>query len=306
MAHLLAVVSAALGGLTAFNLWARWSAGPAYNRLGGTPSYFAWRRSRVFYTVEGEGAPLVLVHRPSWAAASVEWRRVFSRLSAERRVYALDLLGFGLSDRPALRYEPTLYIDLLGDFLQAVVGRPATVVATGLSAAYAIEVAARWPERIARLLLVSPTWGLRRSFGAALGALLRTPVVGTSAFNVLASRRLLRHRLENRVFYDPTLVDDDLVEALYALAQRPGSTRAVAALLAGDLNHDATAAWGRVTQPALIVRGEDVPEDGSVAALLAHDLPAVRQVTIPACGLLPQEEHPQRFAALVLESGGMS
>lgn len=304
MARLRTLAYAMLGGLAAFNLWARWSAGPAYNRLGGKPLYFAWHRGRVFYTVEGEGEPLVLVHRPSWAAASVEWRRVFPLLAAQRRVYALDLLGFGLSDRPALRYEPNLYIDLLADFLPAVAGRPATLVATGLSAAYAIEVAARAPQHVTRLVLVSPTWGLRRRFGLALGALLRVPLVGTSAFNILASRRLLRHHLESSVFYDPTLVDDDLVEALYALAQRPGSTRATAALLVGALNHDATSAWAGVTQPVLIVRGEDAPDDSGVAALLAHGRAAVRQATVPACRLLPQEEHPQRFAALVLEHEG--
>lgn len=295
-----ALAGAGLGSLTAFNTWCRWSASPAYNRLGGKPTYYEWHDSRVFYTVEGEGAPLVLIHRPHWAAASYEWRRVFHPLAEQRRVYALDLLGFGLSDRPAAPYDAALYVRLLHDFLHTIVPSPATIVASGLSAAYTIATAAAAPERVQRLVLVSPTWGRRVCCGAALAALLRLPVVGTSALNVLASRRALRHVLEEHTYYDPTFVDDDLVEAAYAVCQRPGSTRAVAALLAGQLDEDATSTWAALRRPALVVSGAEAPAE-TVAPPLAQARPDVRQVVVPACGLLPHEEHPQRFARLVLE-----
>lgn len=300
LARALALAGVGLGGLAVFNTWCRWSASPAYNRLGGKPTYYEWHHGRVFSTVDGQGEPLVLVHRPHWAAASFEWRRVFAGLAEQRRVYALDLLGFGLSDRPAVRYDAALYVRLLHDFLRSVVLRPATLVASGLSAAYAIAVAAASPELVPQLVLVSPTWGERVPYGPAIGVLLHLPVVGTSAFNLLANKRALRRTLEERTYYDPTLVDDDLVEAAYAVCQRPGSTRAAAALLAGHLNDDATSAWSRTRQPALIVSGAEAPAD-DVGPLLAQARPDVRHVVVPACGLLPHEEHPQRFVSVVRE-----
>src|SRR5262249_40394445 len=142
--------------------WLSWRVGVLESVLGGKDRFFYWRRGRdvynVFYKVaEGEGAPVVLVHGVDAAAASYEMKGGFAELRGERPLYALDLLGFGPSDRPALGYVAADYVDLIDAFLGEVVRQSAMVVARSLSAAYAVSVAARSTERVAALLLICPT-----------------------------------------------------------------------------------------------------------------------------------------------------
>src|SRR4051812_5094685 len=77
---------------------------PDEGAFGGEGRSFEWQHGNVFYKVGGEendGVPLVLVHGIGAGASSFMWRRNFDELARDFRVYALDLLGFGFSDKPA-------------------------------------------------------------------------------------------------------------------------------------------------------------------------------------------------------------
>src|SRR5260370_39743518 len=94
--------------------------GPARARAGREGRYI-WEHGDIWYTVKGQGAPLVLIHGIYAGASSYEYRRVFDLLARDRRVYAFDLLGFGRSARPPLVYPPGLYEQLITDFVREVV-----------------------------------------------------------------------------------------------------------------------------------------------------------------------------------------
>ncbi len=73
---------------------------------------WTWRGYRIQYTVMGTGRPLVLIH--GFGASIGHWRKNMPVLAAEGyRVFALDLLGFGGSDKPALDYNLQLWEELL-------------------------------------------------------------------------------------------------------------------------------------------------------------------------------------------------
>ena len=75
--------------------------GPANSMIEAEERRYAWRHGEVTYKVKGRGEPLVLIHGIYAGASSFEYRRVFAQLAVKHhRVYAFDLLGFGLSDRP--------------------------------------------------------------------------------------------------------------------------------------------------------------------------------------------------------------
>ncbi|MFN3680352.1 alpha/beta fold hydrolase, partial [Thermosynechococcus sp.] len=77
-----------------------------------------WRGHRICYSVNGRGAPVVLVH--GFGASIGHWRKNIPALTAAGyRVYALDLLGFGASAKPDLTYSLDLWAELLADFWQA-------------------------------------------------------------------------------------------------------------------------------------------------------------------------------------------
>ena len=129
--------------------------GPETGALGGEAGTFRWKHGEIFYRHAGEGdaPPVLFVHGVGAGARSFMWRRNFLPLSRDFRTYAVDLLGFGYSDKPAdAPYSSDLYVELLSDFLREVAGRPAAVVAHGLSSAFAVRVADEHAELVRSLV----------------------------------------------------------------------------------------------------------------------------------------------------------
>src|SRR5215213_10309555 len=129
-----AVGGAALGAAAMYNAAVSRELGDD-DVLGGQPDELHWRGHRIALTRHGEGRPVLLVHGLHAGASSYEWRHVVPALAERYSVVAVDLLGFGRSDRPAARYTPGLYQALLGDLVARVVREPCAVVASGLTAA---------------------------------------------------------------------------------------------------------------------------------------------------------------------------
>src|SRR5215470_17167088 len=126
--------------------------------LSGEPHYYKWKRGHIFYKVLGtaEAPALLLLHTPELAASAYEMRKIIEPLAQHYCVYAPDLLGFGLSDRPAIDYSAETYVSLCRDFLVDVVRKPAMIVASRISCNYAVAAAATSPELCTGLVLISP------------------------------------------------------------------------------------------------------------------------------------------------------
>jgi pimeloyl-ACP methyl ester carboxylesterase len=266
---------------------------------------FLWRGHRIAYTTRSSArtlapTPVVLVHSMHPGASSYEWRESLTAVAQRGSVFALDLLGFGASDRPALRYSPALYVSLLIDFLAEVVAAPAVIVAPGLAAAYAIAAADAAPERVAALVLVEPTGLVRRHRNPGrLGDLLRLPLLAIWA--VLTARARVRRAL-HRAFAEPARITNDMIDRYHASATRPGSAHAGAALLARQLDRDIHAEWNRLTLPALICWGS-TPRSTPLADLrvFRHARADVEGIVIEDSGDRPHEEQPDDFNALLME-----
>ncbi|MCW3094742.1 MAG: alpha/beta fold hydrolase, partial [Chthonomonadaceae bacterium] len=131
---------------------AAWSR-PLEPALPGDSGEYAWPLGSIGYQVRGEGRPLVLIHGVGVGESSYEWRHNFDALSEHFRVYAVDLPGFGRSARRDIVYTADIYVTALVDFMRDVVQEPAYVLASSLSGAYAVKLAALRPELVERLVL---------------------------------------------------------------------------------------------------------------------------------------------------------
>lgn len=284
--------------------WWRRRATPLENRAGGADRWYLWRRHRIAYGVRGNGSPLLLVHGIHAAAWSYEWRLAADALGARHTVYTIDLLGFGRSDRPAIRYSSALYVDLLSDVLRDVVRAPCTMIAGALGAAYATAAAARHPERVGALVLVEPaglTPGTRRGgrWRTILRRALYGPVVGASLFHAQTRRSALRRRFR-LAYATEARVTDDMVEHYHETARQPGARHAPAAWGAFRLDLDVTAVWPRLIHPTLIVWGAH-PHHAPLADLraLRAARPAADAAIIEGAGDLPHEESSEDFVEVV-------
>jgi pimeloyl-ACP methyl ester carboxylesterase len=118
--------------------------------------YYTWHHGEIHYQRRGLGGPLLLVHNIYPGASDAEYERNIDELARHFRVYAIDLLGFGYSDAPRLKYTASIYIELIFDFLREVVESPAPVVSSGLSCAYVTEVAAWRANLFKKLVFICP------------------------------------------------------------------------------------------------------------------------------------------------------
>ena len=106
----------------------------------------------IFYTVKGEGKPLLLIH--GYGAGIWVWEKQIEALASFYRVYALDLIGHGFSDRPKIPYTPETYIYCLRDFIDGVGIEKATLIGNSMGGGIAWATAILSPERVDRLILI--------------------------------------------------------------------------------------------------------------------------------------------------------
>lgn len=282
---------------------------PLYRSLPTTPLEFPFRNHRVVWYAGGRdgAAPVVLIHGIHRAASAWEMRELFTRLGEDHRVYAYDLLGFGASARPEIDYNAELYVDLLREFLRREVRRPAHVVASSLSAAHAIALAAEDSEAFASLTVINPTGLLsqaegQRTGGKVVESLLRAPWVGEAVYNLLVSRpslRFWRGRLD-RWSGSGAPDDERATEQSYTTAHQPGARFAPAAFLGDALACNTYVALRAVEAPLLAIWGEEAEsfdvEDEQAA--FAGVSPASEHAWVPA-GAFPHEEAPDEVSDLV-------
>ena len=284
---------------------------PETGALGGEAGTYTWKHGQVFYRHAGreDAPPVLFVHGVGAGARSFMWRRNFLPLARDFRTYAVDLLGFGYSDKPAgAPYSADLYVELISDFLREVVARPAAIVAHTLSAAFAVRVADEHPELINSLVLVSPTGADSLSArpgvtGAAFYGLLHSPVLGTSFYNAVTSERGVRDYARDQLFYERRFATPRLVAHYYAVSHLPGSQYAATAFLSGYLNTDIRDPFARLRQTVTLAWGkQDTANPIEQAGLLLRLTPRARLEVFDRCRQMPQEEHAERFNAVLRDA----
>jgi pimeloyl-ACP methyl ester carboxylesterase len=259
------------------------------NSIGGEGRFWPWREGDLFYTKKGDREPvIVLLHGLYPGASAFEWRNNFDDLSKHFTVYALDWLGFGLSDKPKIHYTSDIVIEALLDFLREVVGKPAIVLASGQSAPIASEAARIGGETaISSLVFVNPISSSAIAGEADPGiqvtpsAFHHTPLVSTSVYNAMTTRSLIRKQLEE-AFYNHSLVTDELVEHYFSASHQYGSQYSALCLLAGELDSDIAASlpqlkqqihfiWGREASKSPLSRAKEIVSDSTNAELTVID-----------------------------------
>lgn len=304
---------AGVAALAAINAAIRKNASdPDDSALGGEARFFDWKYGKIFYRTAGAGhsdTPLVFIHGVGAGSSSFMWRKNFDVLARDFRVYAVDLLGFGFSDKPSTApYSADLYVELVTDFIREVSGYPANIVASSLGAAYTIRVADEHPELINSMVLNAPTGADKLNTrpgmsGAAFYGLLQSPVLGTSFYNVMASERSIRDYSRKHLFYDHRRVTNRVVTNFYATSHQQGAQHSIAAFLSGYLNTDTRAAFSRLTQRVMLVWGkQDQTTPVAQAAALLEANPRARLEVFDYCRMMPEQEHPEKFNVLVRDA----
>ena len=280
-----------------------WLAGPPASgaESGGTP-----------------GRELVLcVHGMSGAATN--WTDLMAGLAPDFDCAAVDLPGSGFSPPPrtGAGYSVTGHAGTVARLIETLGAAPVHLVGNSMGGAVALRLAARRPDLVRTLTLISPALpDLKVRASVAHFPVLALPFVG----EWLVRRYAARFPVENRVsgvfatcFYDPARVHPDrLALEVEALRRRDGLryeatalARAARTLVGETLRPGPCSLWrdaGQVTAPSLVLFGShDRLVNPRLADRAASTFRDARVAVLPETGHLAQMERPDLVEALFRE-----
>lgn len=240
---------------------------------------------RVRYVDQGQGPPVVLIH--GYASSLEAWSAVIPVLARTHRVIALDLKGFGWTDRPPGDYSPEAQARLVFALLDARGVDRAAVVAHSFGASVALAMALERPERVTRLALYDAFVFEEQIPPFLLWA--REPGVGEILFGLYYDQRV-DERLA-LAFHDQRFVTEELVHAVERAMARPGTRAAALATARGMRFAHLERRYRTIRQPVLLLWGrEDTTTTVAHAERLARELPNAHLVVYPRCGHMPMIE----------------
>ena len=257
-----------------------------------------------YWQAGGAGAAVVLLH--GIGCSVLEWRSNIAELARHHRVYALDLLGYGLTDKPDNEsYSLGNLAQFILDFMATQGIGQAHLAGNSLGGRLALECALREPARVASMVLADPA-GVGRECHINF-RLAAAPVIG----NILTRpSRFGLKMLWNLAFVDTSLVTREVVEDKFRFASLPGAQAAFLKTLRGFLRFGGFpadqvaalhAALPGISAPALVVWGrQDQLLPVKQADTLKSLLPNVQVQIFDNCGHVPQVECAQRFNQAVL------
>lgn len=222
--------------------------------------YYNWKYGKVFYTKTGEGTPLLLIHDTDTAASSIEWNKVISRLSKNHTVYAIDLLGCGRSDKPALEYTNYLYVQMIQSFIKDIIQEKTIIVASNISASFAIMVNHMDETICEKLVLINPA-SLKQLDNVPTDLLkikkriIELPFIGTFIYNIMNNSDRIDEAFRKRYVSKPELISSSLEEIYYESAHKNGSKGRFlySSILGNYINNSITHAVKAITTPTLII-----------------------------------------------------
>jgi len=250
----------------------------------------------------GKGPVIVMLH--GFASSSYSFRELFDSLSACFRLLAIDLNGFGLTQRP--RKSKAYLIENQADLIVEILKRKgiAGVVMLGHSygAAVSAVLAARHPDLVKRVILVSPPlefagkppWYVRNGLGIRVAFfLIRALLSNPEKFRKLSSKAFYGEgviTLEVSEVYRRSMLIEGLRDACFGYAKAFGGNGAA------SIRYDA------ILQTTLIVVGEkDEVVSAESCAGVSDSISGSQLIVLPECGHCPPEERPVELSRAISE-----
>jgi len=239
---------------------------------------------------------VILVHGLGKAAAR-DWSKVVPALAGRYRVLAIDLPGFGQSDKGNHHYSPDNFARVLDAVVEKRVPGRFTLIGHSMGGSVALAYVAAYPQRVGRLILVDTAGVLHRSVyieSVAQAAMQRAISPDSPWFERL--KRAIRSRAENWPLQDEIAIERAGVRQRF-LGGDPSAISAFAMT-----GHDFSRAVRAIAAPTLIIWGtEDMIAPLRTGQALASAIPGARLTVIEGAGHAPMLQFPDRFNPLVLD-----
>jgi len=236
-------------------------------------NYWQWRSQKIYYVQAGEPnhySPLLLVH--GFGASTDHWRKNISDLQREYQVWAIDLLGFGRSQKPNWQYSGNLWREQLKDFISAKIGQPVVLAGNSLGGYACLTVAAEYPDLVKGVVLLNSAGPftatnplgaqkinpLQKALRQGIQGLIKQPWASYLLFQFVRQKSRIRRTLE-QVYLDKTAVTDRLVEEIYRPSCDRGASRVFASVFSTPQGASVDHLLSQMVCPVLLLWGEADP-----------------------------------------------
>ena len=254
-----------------------------------------YETANIHYIQQGVGEDIILIH--SIGQSLYTFRELITWLSGSFRVTALDLVGFGYSDKPYyFDYTMDEMADFIDRFMSELGINTANFFGFSMGAGYVINFAKRYPERVERLVLMCPG-GITPDMPISV-RMLQSGLFGGIAsklYNLKSVEKML-----NECFFDLTNLTDDLLVEYYRPASTPDCRRVVRACIANYDDEGILNSLRDVGAETLLLWGnEDKWHPTEMSDIFRNVLPNVTYNLVRNAGHLAHEEKAEKVAHLI-------
>lgn len=269
-----------------------------------------WKGYSINYFVGGKGPPLLLVH--GFGASIGHWRKNIPVLAECYTVYAIDLLGFGASDKPVkFNYSMEGWAELLLDFSKDVIQAPTVLIGNSVGSLACLIASSEAPENLIRgIVLLNCAGGMNNKAIVddwriklitpllwLIDFLLKRRKIASAIFERVKARENLKNILQS-VYSNKTSVDDELVEVIKRPADDPGALDVFVSVVTGPPGPTPISLMPTISIPVLVLWGDDdpfTPIDGPVGkyfSSLPLVLPNLEFFVLQGVGHCPHDDKP--------------
>jgi pimeloyl-ACP methyl ester carboxylesterase len=288
---------------------------PWQSQLGSQRDW-VWRGWQIRYTYiranqpDSSSVPVLFLH--GFASALTQWRSNLAPLSQSHTVYALDLVGFGASEKAATAYNVSLWVEQVYDFWRSLIGQPVVLVGHSLGALVALTAAATHPDMVQGLSLITlPAArqellsGKMQAIAGSVESWFAHPLLIRPLFSLLKRPSILRSILR-AAYGNAEHVTEELVSSFALPASDRGAAgvfcRLSQARTQADFSQATKTLLPQIQVPILMIWGE---KDRVIPLTWGRQLVALhadlKMVEIAHAGHCPYDEAADQVNAALLD-----
>ncbi len=279
------------------------------NKTEKDEQYYNWRYGKIFYNVKGEGMPLLLIHGIGIGADSFEWHKNIDILAKYYKVYTLDLIGFGKSNRPNITYTAYMYSILIKDFICNVINEPTNIIASSLSGAFVLKTYNMYKDYFKKIMLICPsgvgnTNTKSEKDDKLLNLLINSPIIGTSIYNYITSKKSCQKFLSKDVFFDTNNLTDEIINNSYYSSHYKGrnSKYVISSFMSNYMNVNVENVLCDIEIPIYIIWGKNAKVNPiSDLEIIKKLNPDIQYAIFDQAKLVPHIENSREFNKICKE-----
>lgn len=277
-----------------------------------------WRGWQIHYSFSrpeniSKEAPMLMLH--GFGASIGHWRNNVSYFAEHRLVYALDLLGFGGSQKAATQYQIKLWVDQVYDFYHTFIKQPMIIVGNSIGSLIALAVATKYPEIVDRLVMISlpdpafrqeamPPW--LQPTVESVENLFSSPIILRTIFYLVRRPSVVR-KWAKIAYFNPQAVNDELVDILTLPALDRHAARAFSGLFRSISDPEFPGVKKMLPKlkiPILLIWGKEdrmIPPRFAKPEQFLQYNPNLQLIQLADAGHCPHDECPERVNQAIMD-----